>query len=199
MAVGAVDCHAHWIPPGLAALLRRRTAAPRIGPAPGGGERLVTFQEELPFDAAMGDLGARLVAMDGWGVARQVLSLGSLFGVDCLPAEEALPLVAAFNDAAAAAVAAVPGRFVALAALPLADPGLSAAELERAHGAGLRGAVLAADAFLTPEDAARLAPVLAAADRLGGHLFVHPGPVSPPPERTAGAAAAPPPPAGRPR
>src|ERR671917_342117 len=112
MAAGAVDCHAHWIPPGLATLLRRRRAAPRIGPAPvGGGERLVTFQEELPFDAAMGDLGARLVAMDGWGVARQVLSLGGLFGVDCLPAEEALPLVAAFNAAAAAAVAAAPGRF----------------------------------------------------------------------------------------
>ena len=82
MAASAVDCHAHWIPPGLAALLRRRRTAPRIGPALGGGECLVTFQEELPFDAAMGDLGARLVAMDGWGVARQVLSLGGLFGVD---------------------------------------------------------------------------------------------------------------------
>jgi predicted TIM-barrel fold metal-dependent hydrolase len=59
----------------------------------------------------------------------------------------------------------------------------AAAELERARASGLRGAVLAADAFLTPEDAARLAPVLAAADRLGSHLFVHPGPVAPPPER----------------
>lgn len=190
MAAGAMDCHAHWLPPELADLLRRRQAAPRIGPAPGGGEHLVTFQEELPFDTAMGDLGERLVAMDGWGVARQVLSLGSLFGVDCLPAEEALPLVAAFNAAAAAAVAAVPGRFVALAALPLADPTLAAAQLEWAHGAGLRGAVLAADAFLLPEDAVRLAPVLAAADRHGSHLFVHPGPVSPPPERPAAGASA---------
>lgn len=43
--------------------------------------------------------------------------------------------------------------------------------------------MLAADAFLTPEAAAGLAPVLAAADRLGSHLFVHPGPVVAPPER----------------
>ena len=51
MTAGAVDCHAHWLPPGLVALLRHRRAAPRIGPAPGGGEHLVTFQEALPFDA----------------------------------------------------------------------------------------------------------------------------------------------------
>jgi predicted TIM-barrel fold metal-dependent hydrolase len=181
-APGAVDCHAHWIPPDLAALLRRRRVAPSIGSAPGGGERLVTFQEELPFGTAMGDLDTRLAAMKGWGLDRQVLSLGGLFGVDSLPADEAQPLVAAFNGAAAAAMAAAPGRFAALAALPLADPTRAAAELTRAHAMGLRGAVLPADAFLTPEAAARLTPVLAAADRLGSHLFVHPGPVVPPPE-----------------
>jgi predicted TIM-barrel fold metal-dependent hydrolase len=182
---GATDSHAHWIPPGLAALLRGRRAAPRIEPAPdGGGEVFVTYQGRTPFTPMLGDLDARLAAMVGWGIARQVLSLGSLFGVDCLPGEEAAPLAAAFNDAAADAVARHPGRFAALAALPLADPARAVAELERAHASGLRGAVLAADAFVTPEDAAaRLAPVLAAADRLGSHLFVHPGPVTPRPER----------------
>ena len=178
------DTHAHWLPPGLVALLRDRRAAPSIAPAPGGdGEVFVTYLGRQPFTAALGGLDARVAAMGRWGIGRQVLSLGSLFGVDCLPAEEAAPLCAAFNDEAAEAVARHPGRFAALAALPLADPARAAAELERAHAVGLRGAVLAADAFLAPEDAGRLAPVLAAADRLGSHLFVHPGPVVSPPER----------------
>jgi predicted TIM-barrel fold metal-dependent hydrolase len=125
----------------------------------------------------------RVAAMEHWGIARQVLSLSGLFGVECLPGEEAAPLCAAFNGEAAEAVARHPDRFAALAVLPLANPVCAAAELERAHAIGLCGAVLPADAFLLPEDATRLAPVLAAADRLGSHLFVHPGPVIPPPER----------------
>lgn len=178
------DAHAHWIPPALAALLRGRDVVPRIEAPPcGGGEVLVTYQGRRPLDGALADPAERKAATARRGIARQVLSLSSLFGVECLPAAEAEPLCAAFNDEAADAAALHPGRFVALAVLPLADPVRAAAELERAHSTGLRGAVLAADAFLTPEAAAGLAPVLAAADRLGSHLFVHPGPVVAPPER----------------
>jgi predicted TIM-barrel fold metal-dependent hydrolase len=178
------DAHAHWIPPALATLLRARDTVPRIEAAAGGtSEAFVTYQGRRPFTAALGGLAKRMEAMDRWGIARQVLSLSSLFGVECLPAEEAAPLCAAFNDEAADAVARSPHRFAALAVLPLADARRATAELERGHAMGLRGAVLAADAFLMPEIATRLAPVLTAADRLGSHLFIHPGPVTPPPER----------------
>lgn len=87
------------------------------------------------------------VAMARWGIARQVLSLSSLFGVECLPADEATPLYTAFSN--------------------------GAAELAARHP----------DTFLTPEEAAGLKPALVAADRLGSHPFVHPGPVAPRPER----------------
>jgi predicted TIM-barrel fold metal-dependent hydrolase len=178
------DTHAHWVPPSLATLLRARVAAPRIEQVPGGGgEVFVTYQGLTPLTASLTASAERLSAMALWGISRQVLSLSSLFGVECLPALEAAPLCAAFNNEVGELATRHPDRFLGLAILPLADPTSAAAELERAHTMGLRGAVLAADGFQTPEDAARLATLLRAADRLGSHLFIHPGPVVPPPER----------------
>ena len=115
-----IDCHAHWIPPLLAEALRRRRAAPRIVPTE-DGERLFTYQGNRPFDAALSDLEARHSFMRRHRVDTQVLSLAGLFGVDCLPVEESVPLVRGFNDAVIEAQREFPNIFVGLAALPLAD------------------------------------------------------------------------------
>ena len=178
---GAIDVHAHWIPPEVAQALRRRCAAPRIEDT-ADGELFVTWQGRRTF-RPLGDLDDRRVLMRRHGVAMQVLSLAGLFGIDCLPVAESVPLVTAFNDAAAAACRADPGRFAALAALPLADVGEACRELERAHGFGLRGAILPADGFASLAAAERFKPLFAVANRLGSHFFVHPGPIAPQPER----------------
>jgi predicted TIM-barrel fold metal-dependent hydrolase len=179
--LGAVDLHAHWIPPEVAQALRRRRAAPRIEET-ADGELFVTWQGRRPF-RPLGDLDDRRVFMRRHGVAMQVLSLAGLFGIDCLPVEESRPLVTAFNDAAAAASRADPGRFAALAALPLIDVPAACRELERAHALGLCGAILPADGFASLASAERFTPLFVVANRLGSHFFIHPGPLAPPPER----------------
>lgn len=177
----AIDLHAHWIPPEVARALRRRRAAPRIEET-ADGELFVTWQGQRPF-RPLGDLDDRRVLMRRHGVAMQVLSLAGLFGIDCLPIDESAPLVTAFNDAAAAACRADPEYFAAFAALPLADVGAACRELERAQALGLRGAILPADGFGSLAAAERFKPLFAAANRLGSHFFVHPGPLAPQPER----------------
>ena len=176
-----VDFHAHWIPPVLADALRSRRIAPRIA-WENGVERLFVYHGSRPFGPELHDLDARRELMQKCGIAVQLLSLPGLFGVDCLPIEESLPLATAFNDAAAAACHAAPGHFAAIAALPLADMAMACRELERAAAMGLRGAILPADGFVTRITAERFLPLFEAGDRLNSHFFIHPGPAAPPPE-----------------
>jgi predicted TIM-barrel fold metal-dependent hydrolase len=175
-----VDCHAHWIPPALADALRVRTAAPRIEHSP-DSEVFVTYQGQRPF-APLGDLDRRLELMQRHGISAQLLSLAGLFGIDCLPARESLPLVRMFNDAVAELQEA-DKRFTGLAALPLADVDLACRELARAQSVGLRGAILPADAFASLSAAERFRPLFDLANQHNSHFFIHPGPLEPPPER----------------
>ena len=92
----AIDLHAHWVPPALAAALRERSGAvPRIEPLPDAGERLVMPIGTLGFHPGYVEPGLRLAFMDRAGVQRQVLSLPGLFGIDSLPLAQAQPLVRA--------------------------------------------------------------------------------------------------------
>jgi predicted TIM-barrel fold metal-dependent hydrolase len=182
----AIDFHAHWIPPRLAQLLRERREVPRVEGA-AGGEHLASWVGRRPLAPLLG-LPARLHALADHGIEIQVLSLAGLFGIDCLPAAESLPLVAAFNDAAAAACTEHPGRVAALAALPLADAHAAQRELERAHTSGLAGAILPADGFATRQAAEQFRPLFETGNRLGCHFYVHPGPLTPQPARDLRAA-----------
>src|SRR5471032_2955332 len=116
--------------------------------------------------------------MDSGGIERQVISWPTTFGFDALlPIAEVTAFYQEYNTLLGELVARRPDRFSGLAAVPAADPEAAAAELTRAQtGLGLIGAVVPADAFLTPVGAALYAPLLAAAQRLCSHLYVHPGP-----------------------
>jgi predicted TIM-barrel fold metal-dependent hydrolase len=120
--------------------------------------------------------------MERNGVGMQILSLAGLFGIDCLPLRESLPLVIAFNDAVAD-LQRRDKRFAALAALPLADVQSACRELERAHTLGLHGAILAADGFANLSAAERFRPLFVVGNKHRSHFFIHPGPLEPPAER----------------
>jgi predicted TIM-barrel fold metal-dependent hydrolase len=177
--MSGIDVHAHWVPPALAHALRSRAqagAVPRVEPLPAGGERLVMPIGTLAFDVQYVDPVLRLDFMARAGIARQVLSLPGLFGVDSLPLAEAAPLVRGFNEDCARLGREHPARFSGLAALPLADIGAAVAELRYARRElGLLGAILPVDAFASEAAAARLAPLFATGQELGAHFFVHPG------------------------
>ncbi len=183
MHPGAIDAHAHWVPPALESALRARRSPPCIEAGSDGVTRLRMPIGGLAFDGRYGSIPRRLADMDRLGVQRQILSLPGLFGVDSLPAEQAAPLLRRFNDDLAALCREHPARFSGLAALPWMDIAAARAEFERARGElGLIGAIVPVDSLLSVAAAQALRPVFALGQRLGAHFFVHPGrgPGSPP-------------------
>jgi predicted TIM-barrel fold metal-dependent hydrolase len=171
------DMHCHYLPPALASAFRARREPPWIETVASGTARLHLPVGALPYEEAdYVDMERRIAFMDRHGIALQLLSLPGLFGLDSLPVAECGALLAAFNDHVAALCRALPGRFAGIAALPLADIDLAVAEYRRARGElGLAGMILPVDGFVSGEAASRYAPLFAAAQEIGGHVFIHPG------------------------
>ncbi len=121
----------------------------------------------------------RLEDMDDSGVDVQIVSLTAP-GAQQLGGKEAVPRVRDANDRLAEAVARHPDRMAALAALPMADPGAAAGELERAVGGlGFKGAIVNGHVGGRYMDAPEFRPVLERAAALGVPVYLHPTP--PPP------------------
>ena len=124
--------------------------------------------------ARLSDVGPlRTAAMAEQGVDMQILSLAPP-GTQGLSAADAVHLARDANDTAAALVRDDPGRFGAMATLPLADPVAAADELARAAGLGLTGAMVygrSGDVFL---DDPRFDDLWAAAATLRQPIFIHP-------------------------
>src|ERR1700722_18992013 len=159
-----IDMHAHFTPKALTDALRQRTTSPMISRDEKGVEFLHSKFSSAPLVEGFDDVAVRLADMDRNGVARGVLSLTTVHGVEALPVAEALPLCRAYNDAVSAACDAHPDRFSALAALPFADIDAALAEFERAMALpGMVGALLPSDGFLSVRRAERFRPLLAAA------------------------------------
>lgn len=171
-----IDIHAHYLPRRALEAFDAGRAWHGIAPPRStgeGSERRLPL--ELPWPDPRAPIDARLAAMDTAGVAVQVLSLTPRMYRYDLPAEPATALAVDVNDEIAAVVARHPKRFRGFAQLPLQDPALAAAELERTvtiHG--FAGAAVGSHVDGKDWDDPSLWPVLAACERLGALLFVHP-------------------------
>jgi len=171
-----IDLHTHYVSPALADALRKRGVPPRIETLADGTERFHLPVGFLQFGPEYIDMDARIAFMDGLGIRKQMLSFPGLFGVDSLTIGEAEPLLLPFNDDLAALCRRWPDRFVGLAALPFADMERAVAEYVRARTElGLIGAILPNNGFLSIAEAQKFKPVFEAAQKYGGHLFIHPG------------------------
>jgi predicted TIM-barrel fold metal-dependent hydrolase len=174
----ATDMHFHWVPPELAQAIRKRAKWPRIERddsgqlwLDNGGKRLIRVPEGFEDDAS-----SRVAVMDKIGIQHSLLSLSTIFRIECLPREEALELCKLHNDGVSRACAAFPDRLSALAVVPAADMSDATAEFERAMTLpGIVGALLLGDGFLSEKRAQRYAPVFRAADRRDAILMVHYG------------------------
>ncbi len=170
--------HAHFLPAELVEELRARHEAPNIATDAGGDVSIGIYRTRIPYDRAFDDDARRLELMDELGISHQVLSLPGLFGIDSLPADQAVPLTRRFNDGIAALVAEHPDRFTGIASLPIADPAAAVAEYRRARSElGLAGMVLPGEAFVSVAQAEFLRPLFRVAQEIGGLVFIHPGPL----------------------
>lgn len=142
--------------------------------APGPVDESLVLNKHGDAAGRLADLGAgRIAAMDEQDVDMQVLSLAPP-GTQGVAASNAIALSRDVNDTAAAAVQAHPDRFRAMATLPLGAPAAAAAELERAAGLGLTGAMVYGRVGELPLDDPRFDDVWATAAHLHQPIFIHP-------------------------
>lgn len=125
--------------------------------------------------AKLSDLGStRLKDMDAGGVDLQVIS-HTTEGSRSLSREDDVRMMRAANDELAAAVAAHPDRFAGLAMLPLSDPEVAVAELERAiHTLGFKGVMINGMTNGLFLDDPSFQPVLEQAVGLDVPIYLHP-------------------------
>jgi aminocarboxymuconate-semialdehyde decarboxylase len=176
--VTVVDVHTHVIP----RFVIEEAAGPGVfGVREEDGWLVHPEGLRYPLPAEFFDPAAKLRQMDELRVDISVLSAApTLFFYD-VPADEAVAFARRSNDAVAELVGAEE-RLFGFATLPLQEPEAAAAELQRAvHELDLRGAQIGTNRGTTPLDSPELEPVLAAADRLGVPLLIHPYYVGPKP------------------
>jgi predicted TIM-barrel fold metal-dependent hydrolase len=171
-----VDVHQHLWPEPFVAALFRRARPPRLRGDRARPRLEMAHEPACSVELAAHDPDRRLAALDRLGVEAAVLSISTPVGCEALPADDAGPLVEAYNDGVREVVAGAEGRLRAFAAAVVDDPAAAAADLERRLAEGFVGVSLPSEALASPSGLARMRPLLTALEAAGGTLFVHPGP-----------------------
>lgn len=171
--MGVVDVHAHYLADALVTAMEAREELPRIT---GSGDRRVIEYGQgngaklLP---SMVDMGRQDREMADASVDTVVLST-NVPGVDWFSAADGAAIARDVNDELAEIAREDPARKAAMAVLPLQAPDDAAAELERAAGLGLRGAMVYSNVAGEPLDPESMGGVLDVAAELGVPIAIHP-------------------------
>jgi aminocarboxymuconate-semialdehyde decarboxylase len=174
----AVDSHCHVFPQAVVDAIRAGDFPAPITIETIDGAAWVVHAEgyRYPLEPEFHDVDALLAGLPARGAEAGIVSPAPpLFGY-ALADDDQVAAARLVNDGTAATIAAAGGRLGGLATIPLgASPDAAVAELERAVGElGLLGAEVGTHAGERWLDDPELRPVLAAAERLGAVLFVHP-------------------------
>ena len=177
-----IDVHAHVVPAEVLASLERDGDRHGVEVLRQDGRPAVRMAggTPLPIRGDLVEVGPRLAAMDGAGMATQILSSWINLTAYALDATAGSRFCRMFNQALAGLVAGHPDRFLALATVPLQAPRAAAEELRHAAGQlGMVGVEIATTVNGTELDDRDLDPFWSAAQELGAIVLVHP--TEPPP------------------
>ena len=168
-----IDVHTHYLAEALVSAMTDRADLPRISGS--GDNRVIEYGQGnvhvlMP---AMVDLERQEREMGEAGVTRAVLTV-NLPGVDWFGAADGVAISRDVNDELAQLSRDQPSRISALAVLPMQAPTEAAAELERAVGQGLRGAMIYSNIAGEPVDPVALSELLDVAVALDVPLTIHP-------------------------
>jgi aminocarboxymuconate-semialdehyde decarboxylase len=169
-----IDFHNHFYPAEYLDALRSGVSRVRVT-IDGEGNPLLHYPGDYNI-AVRGhrDIEYREAVMKEHGVDTQLLSLTTP-GTHVEEPAVAERLARMVNDGFAAIVARYPGRFLAMATLPLCDPAASARELERAcRQLRFAGAMVFSNINGVALSDERFRPVWEMADDLGAVIHIHP-------------------------
>ena len=170
-----IDIHAHWYPDEWLKLFEKD--GPREGARLERTPKGFTIRTERitnSFDDEFVSLDLRLQGMRRQGVDTHALSLTTPM-VYWASTGLGLALSQAYNDAASAAHARHPDKFLGLAMLPMQAPDLALKELERcAKLPGIRGLYVATNINGADLDEKRFWDIYAKTEELGWTMYLHP-------------------------
>jgi 6-methylsalicylate decarboxylase len=164
-----VDVHQHLWPPSFLQALRQRRRPPRLV----GWTLELSGEPDYEVSPHDHDIGHRAALASQDGVDLALVSLSSPLGIECLPPDEAAPLLEAYHEG----TLSLPRPFATWAAACLSeiDPG----PLESALARGCVGLQLPATALLDAAGYQRCRPLLEVLEGRGRPLLIHPGPAPP--------------------
>jgi len=172
----AIDIHSHYYPESYLRLIEAEGGpfGAHIERTPHGCKVRVGPLFAGPIGSKFIDLDERLQEMDVQGVQAQALSLTQPM-VYWATGDLSRRLSAAFNDAVALAHEKHPSRFFGLAVLPMQEPKLALAELERVSTLpGIRGVYMATRVLDRELSDAMFWPVYQRLEALQLPIFLHP-------------------------
>ena len=177
--MATVDVHTHLLPPELPRWREKFGYGGFIQLEPcGHGRARMVRDDGTPFrevESNVWDPAARIADCDAAGVDVQVLSTVPVMFSYWAKPTDGLELARFLNDHLAGVVRAHPRRFVGLGTLPMQDPALAVAELERCiRRLGLAGVQIGSHVNEWNLSDPALFDIFAAAAELGAAVFVHP-------------------------
>jgi aminocarboxymuconate-semialdehyde decarboxylase len=172
-----VDIHCHCNCAAVAAEMRAE--AERIGRAALAYGNALTQEVNVAQLAAiapkMDSVDERLADMDRMGIDIQALSVPPYQFYYWADPETGRAAARQLNEYLVATAAKAPDRFVALGTVPLQEPEMAVAELERCmRELGMRGVEILTHVEGTELSRAGLDPFFARAEELGALIFIHP-------------------------
>jgi aminocarboxymuconate-semialdehyde decarboxylase len=176
-----IDAHTHVYPRSYIALLKARTALPRVTEHE-GCERFVIFAEEEEagpgggrlFDDSYTSLERKIAFMDANGIDRSIVSLGNPW-LDPFDGDDSPGIARELNAEMAGYGARTGGRIVAMGALPsndIADAVTVAREIAATEG--LHGVIIGSRVCGRSLDDDALEPLWAELEKTGLGVFLHP-------------------------